>query len=306
MVMYFEFSCNIAIFRLLAKPMMRPATIIALLVFLLPGCSIQQLAIRSLDGMFDNTLSALMQEQDLQIAEPAIASNLKLLDGLVRTDPENGRLLLMACQGYTSYALAFTGDSLQRALLFYHRAQAYGRTALGLRGIPDSAFSSGPGAMHDALRKLGKEDVPLVFWTGNAWGNAVNLQRDDPGAIASMPTVNAMMEWVLEQDSTYYYGGPLLYFGVYYASLPAILGGKPELGRSYFERAASVSGGKFLMTSVYEAQTYAVQVQNDSLYTDLLTRVIQAPVDLLPEQNLANAVAKARAKILLARKADFF
>jgi len=271
-----------------------------------PACNIQKFALRSIDGMFDNTMIALEGEEDLQIAEPAIASNLKLLDGLVRTDPENEKLLLMACQGYTSYALAFAEDSVDRARLFYTRAQQYGMRLLVLRGIADSVFASDPATMRLALRRLDRDDVPAVFWTVNAWGSAVNLRREDPSAIASLPTINAMMEWVMSQDSAYYYGGPMLYFGVYYGSLPSILGGKPDLAKSFFDRAVAASGGKFLMTYVFYAKTYAIQTQNEDLFVDLLTRVVQAPADILPEQNLANAVARARARSLLGHKADFF
>ena len=60
------------------------------------------------------------------------------------------------------------------------------------------------------------------------------------------------------------------------------------------------------MTYVFYAKTYAIQTQNEDLFVDLLTRVVQAPADILPEQNLANAVARARARSLLGHKADFF
>jgi hypothetical protein len=140
----------------------------------------------------------------------------------------------------------------------------------------------------------------------NAWGNAVNLQRDNPDAIASLLTIEAMMEWVKAEDSTYYYGGPLLFFGVYYGSLAPMLGGKPALSLSFFQRAAAASNGKFLMTYVYEAKTYAVQIQDESLFENLLQQVIQAPDGVLPEQNLANAVARLQARALLARKTDYF
>ena len=277
-----------------------------LLVFLSSGCSIQKMALRSIDGIFDNAMLALTEEEDLKIAEQAIGGNLKLIDGLLKTDPENEKLLLLACQGYTSYSLGFAEDSLPRALLFYLRAQRYGMRALTLRGIPDSVFYSDPVTMKRSLAKLSADDVPIVFWTVNAWGSAVNLQRDNPDAVANLPIVNAMMEWVKEKDSTYYYGGPLLYFGVYYGSLPAMFGGNTDLSRAYFERAIAASRGSFLMTYVFYAKSYAVQVQDEALYQDLLMRVLQAPRDILPDQRLPNSIAKLRAREMLAHKSDYF
>jgi hypothetical protein len=114
------------------------------------------------------------------------------------------------------------------------------------------------------------------------------------------------MEWVKEKDSTYYYGGQYLYFGMYYGSFPPLLGGRPDLAKENFERAIAAGGGKFLMTYVFYAKIYAVETQDERLFEDLLAHVIDASADVLPEQRLANAVAKKRAQEALARKGDFF
>lgn len=60
------------------------------------------------------------------------------------------------------------------------------------------------------------------------------------------------------------------------------------------------------MTYVFYAKTYAVQTQDQELYTKLLTQVINAPIDILPEQRLANTVAKVRARQMLAKANDLF
>jgi hypothetical protein len=270
------------------------------------ACTLQTFALRSIDVLFDNTLAAFMEEGDLRLAEQGIAGNLKLLDGIVKTDPDNERFLLLSCMGYASYALAFADDDPQRALLFYTRAWRYGIRGLRLHGIREEVFTSSAAAMRQALAKLGKGDVPLVFWTANAWGNAVHLQLNDPDAIASLPAINAMMEWVIRQDPGYFYGGAYLYFGAYYSSLPPALGGRPDLAKENFERAIAASGGKFLMTYVFYAKMYAVEVQDAGLFQSLLDHVITSPVDVLPEQRMANVVAKARARQALAGKDGLF
>jgi hypothetical protein len=98
----------------------------------------------------------------------------------------------------------------------------------------------------------------------------------------------------------------LVYFGTYYGSLPAILGGNATLSKINFDRAVEASSGKFLMTFVYYAKTYAVQTQDEALFKELLTRVLNAPVDILPDQRLANVVAKSRARQWLARTSELF
>ena len=259
-----------------------------------------------MDSLFDNTVAALMRESDLQFAESAITGNLKLLEGVVDSDPTNVRYLELACMGYASYALAFAEEDPSRAVLFYTRAKAYGIRGLLLRGIPQGAFAADGPTMKAALGRLTGSDVPLVFWTASAWGSAVSLQPNEPDAIASIPTVTAMMEWVQGREPGFFYGGPSLYFGVYYGSFPPALGGKPELSRENFERARASSQGKFLMTDVLYARIYAVVTQDRRLFQDLLERVVAAPSDLLPEQALANSVAKKRARQLLARTEELF
>jgi hypothetical protein len=275
-------------------------------LLLLQACTIQTFALRSLDNLFNNTVASFMEEGDLRLAEQGVAGNLKLLDGVAKSDPENDKFMLLACQGYAAYALAFAEDSPARALEFYTRAQRYGARGLELLGVPRKVFSSDAPAMRRALERLEKKDVPLVFWTASAWGSAVILQLADPDAIVSLPSINAMMEWVKEKDSTYYYGGPYLYFGMYYGSFPPLLGGRPDLAKENFERAIAAGGGKFLMTYVFYAKIYAVETQDERLFEDLLAHVIDASADVLPEQRLANAVAKKRAQEALARKGDFF
>jgi hypothetical protein len=278
----------------------------ALLALLLQGCSLQTFALRSIDSVFDNAVASVMAEGDLRLAEPAIAGNLKLLEGVVASDPTNLKFLLLACQGYTSYALAFADDSPERAVMFYGRAEQYGVKALVLRGMPRKVFHSDAPAMLAALARLGRGDVPLVFWTASAWGNRVYLSMEDPDAIVDLPSINAMMEWVRDRDPGYFYGGPWLYFGTYYSSIPPALGGRPERARENFDRAVAASQGRFLMTYVLYARSYAVQVQDEALFQDLLGRVVNASADVLPEQRLANAVAKKRARQLLAARGDYF
>ncbi|MEO8168800.1 MAG: TRAP transporter TatT component family protein, partial [bacterium] len=64
--------------------------------------------------------------------------------------------------------------------------------------------------------------------------------------------------------------------------------------------------GKFLMTQVYYAKSYAAQTLNDSLFTALLTQVEEASLDILPKFRLGNAIAKKKAKLLMAKKDELF
>ena len=85
-----------------------------------------------------------------------------------------------------------------------------------------------------------------------------------------------------------------------------MLGGKPDKARGHFEKCLELTQNKFLIAKVIYAKTYAVQMQDSALFKKLLTAVLEAPADTLPEQQLANAVAKQKAQKLLESADDLF
>jgi len=286
---------------------MRHSLLIPIVAVLLSSGCIQSIALRSTGTIVDYGLEAISEESDLQLAEQSIASDLKLLDGLLRGEPENKHLLLMAARGYGSYALGFAeDDSPERARMFYLRARDYGLRVLTQRESFEKAWDKDLEAFQRALAEFSREDVPAVFWTANAWGNYIRLNLTDPGAIADIPKVESLLEFVLEKDETYFYGSAHLDMGTLFGSRPKILGGDPEGARKHFERCLEISKGRFLMANVYYAMTYAVQTQNKELFSTLLREVNEASLDILPEQRLANAIAKKKAEKLLTRISDLF
>jgi tetratricopeptide (TPR) repeat protein len=274
---------------------------------LLTGCSMQRLAVRSTQGILERGLEVMYEEDDLPLAEQAVASNLKLIEALVRSDPNNKKLLLMASQGYSSYALGFVEDSdPERARKFYARGRDYGLRILLRKEQFRKALNADLEQFKEALRVFSKNDVPALFWTANGWGNWINLGLSDPNALAQLPKVRLLMERVLQLDEGYFYGSAHLFFGSLYGGIPKMLGGDPAKSRRHFERCLEINKGRFLMTYVLYARYYAVQVQDRALFEKLLRRVLDATLDILPEQRLANAIAQRKAAALLAKVDDLF
>lgn len=278
-----------------------------ILLFLFQGCSLTQLTISATSVIIDGGFMAMNRETDLQLASQALPSDLKLLDGLILESPDNERLLLLGAQGYTSYALGFVEDSSkERASLFYLRGRDYGLRILFKNDDFKKSFDGDLDNFQKSLDKLGDDDVPAVFWTANSWGSYMNLNRDNVDALADLPKVEAMMNFVLKHDEKIFYGGAHLFFGTILASLPAMFGGDTTAARVHFEKAIQASDGKFLMAYYYYAQSYAVMTQNKDLFDSLLHKVIDAPENLLPDQNLANEIAKVKANELLKHESDYF
>jgi len=287
--------------------------VIAALVFL--SCSqwscgiVNSVAVNATTDIVDYGLGSVFEESDLDLAEKAIPGNLVLLEALYRAkDKDDDHLAFLLTEGYTGYTLGFVEDvDAERAKALYMRARDYGLRALQKKNKEfASAINEDAVAVKNSLTKFDKDDVPLIFWTANAWGNLVNVSLSDAEIIADLPKVSAMMEFVLKKNEAFFFGGAHLYFGTIQGTIPKSLGGKPDSAKFHFEKCFALSGNKFLLAHVYMAKSYCVQVQDKELFKKLLQTVEETPLDVLPEQKLVNAIAKRKAKKLLERIDDLF
>jgi tetratricopeptide (TPR) repeat protein len=274
--------------------------------FMFEGC-IQTIALYSMGGILDNGFASFNEESDLQLAHESLGSNLKLIEAMIKSDPENERFLLFAAQGYNSYALAFCeDDSVERARVFYLRAKEYGMRILVKNEKFKEAMDGDITAFRAAVKTFGREDVPAIFWTAFSWGSYVNITRTDVAGLADLSKVQALIEFVAEKDPWFYHGGAYLFLGVIEGTTPRSLGGNPDKAKEYFEKALTINDGKFLMTQLYYARAYAVSTQDQPLFESLLKQVEDASIDDVPEIRLANVIAKQKARRLLAQESELF
>jgi len=251
-------------------------------------------------------MDSFYEESDLGIAREGLSGNLKLLEALIKADPENEDFHLFAAQGFSAYSLAFAeDDSLERAQALYDRSRTYAIRAFKLRTDFDLEQAS-IDEIASVLPTLSRNDIPFIFWAGFTWGSYINVNRDNMSAMADISKVETLMAYVLENDRTYYYNGADLYFGAMKASIPVMFGGKPEEARDHFEEAIRAGQGKFLMAYVIYAQTYCAQTLNEELFDQLLGTVIETSLDIAPEIRFPNAVAQNKARRLLGMKEEIF
>lgn len=254
--------------------------------------------------MIDQGADAFYEETDPALARDAFPAQLKLMEGLLKNDPENVKLKLLLAEGFGGYAFLFLEETeAERAKAAYLRGRDYALASLtpplnGLAAMPlDKAA--------EAIESAGPGDVPGLFWAGYGWGGWINLSKDNPDAVAELPTVVAIMERVNELSPGYQFSGASLFLGSYEALRPKMLGGDPAQSLANFESAIKATGGEFLMAKVLCAQYYAVATQDAELFKRLLGEVLEAQPKL-PKARLANAVAKQRARRLLEKTDDLF
>lgn len=273
----------------------------------LAGCSMKGLALRSTAALLDDGSAAIYDEPDARFAAETLGSQLKLVEGLLRSEPGHSRLLLLAAQGFGGEAFLFLEDSEpERAKLHYLRGRDFALRALARRKSFRGLAAMPLDAAEAALREAGRGDVPALYWAAFDWAGWINLSKDSSAALADLPRVAAIMGRVRELDPDFQFAGPDLFFGVYYASRPAMLGGDVRRAREHFQEARRRTGGKFLMNYVLEAKYLAVASQDRELFTGLLAKARESPAGLLPLSRMIDEVAKRKAAALLEKTDDLF
>lgn len=285
----------------------RHLAVAALLASSLSACSTGQMVARTSLSIMDSGVLVMNQESDLDLAKAAIPANLKLVESLAHELPGNRELRKHAAQGFYGYAFGFVEDeNPARASILYRRGLAHSLRALKEAGLQGDPLSMQAAELAQQLDKLGTDAVPEMFWAASNWAKWIDMNRTAPERIADLGKVEAIMKRVLTLDETYYYGGPHLFFGVWYGSRSPMLGGNFALSEEHFAKAHRITQGKLLISDVLYAQYLAVQQGNRDGFHQKLSTVLDAPSDLYPEMALANAIAQHKAKALLSKEEDLF
>ncbi len=284
--------------------------LLLLCLFVFPAfipCGCVKMALRLSPSLVSDFREAIFEECDPEMARDAIPANLKLLEGLLKSDPENHHILLALCQGLSGYCMLFVEtEAPERASTLYLRARDFGIRALGKKGeylrhpekLGQDAYSG--------LETFSSEDVETLFWVTLSWSAWVNLNLDKPYAIAHLPVLDACTQKITEMAGDYMYGLPWLLMGTSLAARPPLFGGDLYRSRKSFERALEISQGRFHLVQYYYARYYAVRVQNKALFFQMLRDIQEGDPRGLKAVCLINAVTRKRAEALKTQADELF
>jgi len=195
----------------------------------------------------------------------------------------------------------------KRSSKYYQKAKSYALRVLKQNSVFNEAVGKSDEEYAKALSSFEKEDVPALFaLLTSTLGWITTSASDNPAALLDLPKVEAIMDRILVLDDTFKYGGAHAVTGTYNAARPVMFGGNPEKAKFHFDEALKISERKYLLWLVFYAKYYAFRIQDRELFVKTLEEVIAAPDNLLPEQNLANEIAKTKAVALLAQVDDQF
>lgn len=257
------------------------------------------------DRFADSLTDAVLEQDDPALVRDGLPAYLLLLDSLILSDPDSAGILAAGAQMYAAYAVTFADDA-DRAKRLSQRGLDYGQRALCIRHQPACDWGGKDyDAFVAALAGVDRKQSDVLYAFTVSWLAWIRANADDWSALTDLPRVEAALRRLHEMDDDAYSGNVNLYLGVLNTLRPPALGGDPELGRQYFERALSITGERDLSIKVEFARGYARMVYDRELHDRLLQEVLAAD-PRSPSLTLLNVLAQEQARDLLASADDYF
>lgn len=280
------------------------------------GCSLKKRAVNTFVDILGEAEKVYLSEEDPELVADALPFNMKTLETLLETSPENRELLLTATKTFSLYAYGFVEPDARelayadfdrseyarrRAARLYRRAFAYGMRGLEVNhpGLGDRIKVS----PEVAASEIALEDVALAVWTGASLGAAITLSKDDPESTADVAVVGALLERSLELDEDFDSGTAHQFLMTYEAGR---LGGDPDKARSHYERALELSDANHPAIWLGWAESVSIATQDRAQFLELVQRTLDFDVEAYPENRLLNVLAQRRARWLRDNVDDFF
>jgi hypothetical protein len=268
-----------------------------LAVFLLCGCSVKKIAVKNMADIMTDGMGAYLEEEDIKTAQDTMLCSVKMAESMLKTDPENQKLLELTAKGYCGYSFAFLEDeNPARASAMYKKGMSYSTRLLELKNIILQEKFNG--------EKLKVKDTPALFWHSFCMGGFIKLNLDDPFALSQINKLETMIDKLIVLNPQYYYNSAYALKGSLLAR-SKILGGNLAEAKRNFEMSLKGQGVDFKINKLLYAKTYGEAVLDKNLFERLLQEVLQEP-DNLPQEKLLNNIAKQKAQKLLEQADEIF
>jgi hypothetical protein len=287
----------------------------------LASCSHQKLVVRLSDGLLDTGSIVFDEESDLDFLAASLPANIKLMEALLVSDPENEILLENIAKAYYAYGFVVweeaylagaastesSRNAKSKANLYYERAQDFSQRYL-LRHDPlwEKVWSTDEAQFAKLLGNLDEVGLRLLFWYASSLGQQIQLRQDEMALVAKLPRVVSMMHAILEWDDSYYFGAPHLFMAVYFASRPAMLGGDLKKASEHFKRAREIGGDQLTLVDVYYAQFYATQSMDRKAFDKSIQAALAPNIEAPKKMALLIAVARKKAARLKTQADELF
>ncbi len=227
--------------------------LIFFLVILTSCSSLQKWAVRRSSPVFHQAAEQLANEDSWNFFQNSAPGNLKLIELVYLTQPENLSLLPAVIKSHAGYAyavpetLAIEDDFLGleesqhkiEAIHHYTRALDYGIYYLEKKDISknDLLTLSEENLRKKLKRETDEDDLVALVYTAQSWGSLINLQKDNVSLVSQIPRVKILFDFVCTQRPEIENGLCDLFMAQYQASRPRMLGGNPEKAKEIYTSA---------------------------------------------------------------------
>ena len=262
--------------------------LIPFLIFLSIGtsCSMfKSVGVNSAAYILKDSSHELNTEANLDFFEKSTPANLKMLEALWYAKQNNEELMALLIKGYGGLAfgihetkyledqiLGNEEESRHKLDAIYHYTTAfdYGVKFFEEKGIKLSSLMNKdaadnlPNLLND---NLDSEDKVAAFYFAQSWGGLINLQRDNVEMLSHLGAVKAIMDWVCIGNRKFEYGSCNLFYAVYEAGRPAMLGGNLKKGQQIFLNFIKMYPENLLARVSY-IQFYIIPTMDEVLYAE--------------------------------------
>lgn len=285
------------------------------------GCSVRKSALRAVaDGLTGGSGGAFARDDDPELVGGALPFALKTMESLAESLDDHEGLRLALASGFTQYAYAWVQWEAElvdakdparaqelraRAARLFVRARDYGVEGLALkRQVALAALRGTEEVRAAALRKLEKDDVPLLYWTLVPWAAAISANKRNLELVGDLPAIAALLDRALELDESWSQGTLHEFSLAFDGARPG--GTTKEAQALHYARALELSKGLRPSVKVSWAEQVLVPAQDKKAFVALLQEVAAFDLDqpAARDSRLANAIAKRRARFLLAHVED--
>ena len=222
------------------------------LILTLSCSSMKKLAISQSVDVFNEGEKALDYEANYEFAKSSALANIKTLEALHYSSPEDKGLLSLLIKGYAGYSFgvleteAFADIVLEKSnskkieavKAGYTKAIDFGLQYLSLYGIKRSQVLSNQGAKYirENISSLSDEDKKALFFFAQSLAALFNLEKQNMFLLGTTATVVDVMNYVCEEDMSFEKGACYLFQAAFEAAKPAMMGGSIDKANKLFAK----------------------------------------------------------------------
>ncbi|MCL2233613.1 MAG: TRAP transporter TatT component family protein [Treponema sp.] len=283
----------------------------------LASCSINRMAINAVSNALtgDGSADVFTSDSDPELVGAAIPFAIKMYETLLSQNPNHQGLLLTTGSLFVMYGNAFVQGpaelldpidyfeerqaALLRAKNLYLRGHAILNSAMEKRFPGFGASRVDDGSLERLLRRARPADVSLLYWTVASGLAAYSLDLFNWELAAFIPRWHAMMIRAYELNPDFNIAAINEFNILFYAAVPASMGGSRAMAQEHFRRAVEKTGGLAAGPFVSYAVVINVPDQDFEAFRENLERALAIDVNEEPSMRLINILAQRRARNLL-------